>query len=607
MSFEHPTALWALLALLPLAALEWLGLRRAATAMRTLVGDQSGRGLVAHHRVGSRRLGAVLRLAAALSLVVGAAGPQWGREAVRRQAQGSDVVFAIDVSASMDSRDVAPSRLEEARREAYALLDRLPGSRVGIVAFAGDAVRVCPLTLDQAALRMVLSTVGSGSVTTPGTDVGRALRAALKMLPAGRRQEQAIVLWTDGEDNEGHAAGQIDELARSGVRVFAVGVGTPSGDVIPVLDEFGRTVDVKKDEQGEVVRSKLDEKLLRDIGRSTRGGAFFATRAGGELPRLISAMGSLGRSSRGMRMMERPVARFPWFALVAALLLAWDLARARTRAGAATTDLTPEPAPPAKREKPRRAAAPPAKAVAATVGFLLLLAATLGTAHAQSDWARGDQAFRAGRWAQAESLYALRARQRGPAPLKVDLATARALAGRVDEAIRDLGRLTADPGIAGRTAGYNLGTLLGEKGDLDRALGELRRAIERDPSDEDARFNYELLRRRREQQKQQGGQNSQQPPQPQPQPSPGQSGPQQQQQPQPSPNAPPQPQNGSPQNSPNAPQPQQSNDAPQGQGQAGMTQRQADQLLSSLGELERLEQSRMKRMRVLRDRKRKDW
>lgn len=341
MNFEHPTALWALIALLPLGALEWLGLRRAATALRALVGEQSGRGLVAHHRADSRRLGAVLRLSAALTLIVGAAGPQWGREAVRRQAQGSDVVFALDVSASMDSRDVAPSRLEEARREAYALLDRLPGSRVGIVAFAGDAVRVCPLTLDQAALRLVLSTLGSGSVTTPGTDLGRALRVALKMLPAGRRQEQAIVVWTDGEDNEGHAVAQIDELKRSGVRVFAVGVGTPAGDVIPVLDEFGRTVDVKKDEQGEVVRSRLDEKLLRELGRSTRGASFFATRAGGELPRLVSAMGSLGRSSRGMRMMERPVARFPWFALLAALLLAWDLARARTRAGQAGASRRP--------------------------------------------------------------------------------------------------------------------------------------------------------------------------------------------------------------------------------------------------------------------------
>ncbi len=280
MSFDHPIWLWALLALLPLALVEVLAMRRASRSLRLLVGDQSGKALTAHHAPGARRLGLALRLGAVAALVLGAAGPQWGREAVRRQAQGSDVVFVIDVSTSMDSRDVAPSRLEEARREAYALLDRLPGSRVGVVAFAGDAVRVCPLTLDQSAVRLVLGTLGSGAVTTPGTDLGRALRMGLKMLPAGRREEQAMVVWTDGEDNEKHAESAIPELQRAGVRVFTVGVGTASGDVIPVVDEMGRTVDVKKDEQGNVVRSQLDERLLRQIGRSTRGAAFFASRAG---------------------------------------------------------------------------------------------------------------------------------------------------------------------------------------------------------------------------------------------------------------------------------------------------------------------------------------
>jgi Ca-activated chloride channel family protein len=106
----------------------------------------------------------------------------------------------IDVSASMDVRDVAPSRIEEARREAMAVLDRLEGSRVGIVAFSGDAVRLCPLTLDRDAVRLTLEGLGSSSVSEPGTDLGKALRLATRLMPAGRREEQAVVLWTDGED-----------------------------------------------------------------------------------------------------------------------------------------------------------------------------------------------------------------------------------------------------------------------------------------------------------------------------------------------------------------------------------------------------------------------
>ncbi len=219
--------------------------------------------------------------------------------------------------------------------------------------------------------------------------------------------------------------------------------------------------------------------------------------------------------------------------------------------------------------------------------------------------ARGDAAFRARRWAQAESLYALRARKGGPVPLRGNLATARALAGRPAEAAQELSRLAADPGPAGQTAGYNLGTLLGQGGEIERALGELRRAIERDPDDADARFNYELLRRR---QKQSLGKDDPKP-NPQPKPSPGQNGDQDQPQPKPDAQSPPRPQDPQPQNAPNAPSPQQNNPSPgpNGQGMPGMTKQQAEQLLSSLGELEKLEQARLKRMRVLRDRKGKDW
>lgn len=241
MTFESPTWLWALLLLPPLALLEWRAVERARRAARALVGPRPGTALLAQALPVSRRTGVGLRLGALALLVLGAAGPQWGRETVRRQSQGSDLVFVVDVSASMDARDVAPTRLDEARREALGLLERVPGSRVGVVAFAGDAVRLCPLTLDHAATRLVVESLSSSTVSTPGTDLGRALRTALQLLPQGRREEQAVVLWTDGEDLEGHGRDAVADVKRAGVRVFAVGVGTPGGDVIPVLDDAGRT------------------------------------------------------------------------------------------------------------------------------------------------------------------------------------------------------------------------------------------------------------------------------------------------------------------------------------------------------------------------------
>jgi Ca-activated chloride channel family protein len=578
MTFEHPGWLLWLMLLVPLALIEWRALLRTERSLRLLLGARPLPGLLAQ-RLPGRRFGAVaLRLAAVASLGVGAAGPQWGREAVRRQSQGSDIAFVLDVSASMQTRDVPPSRMEEAQREAEALLERLQGSRVGVVAFAGDAVRLCPLTLDQTAVRLTLETIGPGAVSEPGTDLGRALRTALKLLPPGRRDEQAMVLWTDGEDLEGHAREAIDELRRSGVRVFVVGVGTPAGDVIPTFDVSGVTVDVKHDEQGHIVRSRLDEDLLRELARATHGSYFSASRSGGELVRLAGALGALARSRRGTRLVERPVARFPLCALLGAAAVLVFLATPRRRSA--------------------RRSAPLARARAAAAVALLLLA-PVAPARAQSDWARGDAAYRKHDWARAESLYARRARvPRAPAGLLTNLATVHARQAPGDSGVElQLSHLSTREDAAGRMAGYNLGTLLGQRREIDRALGELRRAIERDPGDADARWNYELLKRQEpsagKQPKPQpnasqaGAPNKAQPPNPQP----GQGG---------APSKPPPPQ-------PNGSQSPEAQTPPAPGMQRPMTRDEAERLLGSLGDLERLEQQNRRRTHVQRERKGKDW
>lgn len=593
MSFTAAQWLWLLAALPVLALLEWRAARRGDAALQRLVGARRDQVLLGQRRSGQRRLGIALRLAAFALLAIGAAGPEWGTQVVRRSASGSDVVLAIDVSTSMDVRDVAPSRLEEARREALAVLDRLEGSRIGVVAFAGDAVRLCPLTLDRAAVRLVLESITSFSVSQPGTDLGRGLRMAMKVLPGGRRSEQIIVLWTDGEDLEQGATGAIEDAARGGYRVLAVGVGTPAGDVVPVLDDQGRSVDVKRDETGAVVKSRLDENLLRTLARRTRGAYFAAARPGGELPRLLGALAGVARGARGTRLVERPVPRFPWLALGAILLIAFDLGRVHRRVP------VDEPAPEvakaaaAAAKKPRRSSRKRRRAAAAAAA--LLLALVTGEARAQSDWAKGDRAFREQRFGAAESLYARRARQAGvktPPELRVNLGTARALAGRGPAAESLLADLAKGGGAAGTTAAYNLGTLEARRGAYDAALQSLRRSLELHPDDPDARYNYELaLQRREEQRRRQQGQ-------PPPQPSPSTPSPQSQDQqaqaaPQPPPGSPP-----VPQNQPEA-------EPPRG-GQA-MDRRTAEQLLGSLSELERLEQQRLRKVRVVRERRGRDW
>ena len=576
MTFADPRWLWGLAALPLLVLLDLLAVRRARRGLARLAGKRPDSVLRVQIQAGSRIRGALLRLGALVALGAGAAGPQWGREVVRRASTGSDVVLVMDVSASMDARDVAPSRLDEARREALAVLDRLEGSRVGVVAFAGDAVRLCPLTLDRSAARLTIESLSSGSMSTPGTDLGRALRMAARVLPPGRRDEQGVVLWTDGEDLERGARETVDGLAAGGVRVLAVGVGTPRGGEVPVLDGQGRAVDVKREPGGGPVVSRLDEALLRTIARRTRGGYFSAARPGGELPRLLASLGTLARSSRGSRVTEQPVARFRFFALLAMVLVGWDLVRAHRR-----------------REAESEAAAPlhsERGAAAAVVVLLLLLGPR--AAQAQSDWARGDRAFRAERWTEAESLYARRLRHGGPDGVRLNLALARAKAGDGARAEAELSALALRDTRTGRAAGYDFGTLLGERGELDRALAALRATLRRDPRDEDARWNYEVLlgRRQREQQRNQ-------PPEPKPRQSGGGAG-------------------GS-----SAPQPAQPGVQPSLPPAAGppplqspamgprgtMSRAQAERLLDALTALERSERERERKVRVTTERRGKDW
>jgi Ca-activated chloride channel family protein len=570
MTFSDPRWLAALLALPILALLEGLAARRASAALARLAGSRIDSALLAQRRPLERVERAAIRLAVFTRLVFGAAAPEWGREVIRRGTTGSDIVLVLDVSASMDARDVSPSRIDEARREALAVLDRVAGSRVGIVAFAGDAVRLCPLTLDRSAARLLLESASTGTVSEPGSDLGKALSMALRVMPPGRREEQAIVLWTDGEDLVGGARTTIDDVARAGVRVFVVGVGTPVGDVVPVLDAEGRAIDVKRDDNGRVVRSRLDEGLLHLLAGRSHGAYFSAQTPGGELPRLLSAVDGVARAGRSQRLVERPVARFPWFAAVAALLLLLDFIRAHRRRAAG---LAPGPA--------------AAGAAAIVVMASLALASR---AHAESDWSRGDQAFRAGRYAAAETLYARRLRRGGPDAVRVNRATAAALAHGDTSQVGELKQLSQDDHAAGRTAGYNLGTLLGQRREYDPALEALRQVLERDPADADARWNYEVLLRRRQ------SEEKSPPPKPQPQPSP-----------QPSPSAgqpPPQP---GPKSPPPAPSPNQGPQPPPTPGGSNMTRAQAEQLLNALEELARAEQQRRRNVRAVQEKHGKDW
>ncbi|MGC9519086.1 MAG: VWA domain-containing protein [Desulfuromonadaceae bacterium] len=204
--------------------------------------------------------------------------PMWGQKEQTVVSRGNDIIIALDVSRSMMAEDIMPNRLAKAKHEIAQLFDKLQGHRIGLVIFAGQAFVQCPLTLDYAAAKILLSEVEIGSVPVPGTAVSAAIRKSVESFPPGERESRVIILITDGEDTVEDPKQAAEKAAEEGVMIYAIGIGDPLGVPIPIRDESGAIKDYVKDREGNVVTSKLDEAALRSICLTT-GGAYFRVRA----------------------------------------------------------------------------------------------------------------------------------------------------------------------------------------------------------------------------------------------------------------------------------------------------------------------------------------
>lgn len=225
----------------------------------------------------AHRLWKRLLILAALACMVTALGqPHMRKKETLVERKGVDVIIAIDVSNSMLARDVAPNRLEKAKLELAGLVDKLKGNRMGIVAFAGEAVIQCPLTLDRNAVKLFLSTVSPNLISFQGTAIGKAIGAATQAFSEKEKDSKALILLTDGEDHDPDSKQYVQRAKAAGVRIFTIGIGTADGGTVP--EGSGK---YKKDRQGQVVLSKLNESFLKQVARETGGLYYRSTR--GEL------------------------------------------------------------------------------------------------------------------------------------------------------------------------------------------------------------------------------------------------------------------------------------------------------------------------------------
>jgi len=310
--------------ILPLLALfAGLGMARQRSLLARLGERRSVRRLARSASVQRRAAKAGLILAALFFLILALARPQWGQVVEPVTRRGVDVVLALDVSASMHSRDVTPDRFTRAKALAGELVRRLDGNRLGLVAFAGSGFVQCPLTLDQSALRLFLDILEVGDVPDPGSNLEEAIRVGLTAFPRESGGSRVLILLTDGEDFDGRAVAAAAAAAEAGVVVYAVGLGTATGGPIPTVATSSRSAGYKKDRAGRIITTRLDQDHLEEIARSGGGRYLRAGAALAEAELLAAEIDRMEKSDLSSRMITTHQERYqlPLLAAVCILLV----------------------------------------------------------------------------------------------------------------------------------------------------------------------------------------------------------------------------------------------------------------------------------------------
>ncbi len=212
----------------------------------------------------------VLVLLAFASLVVALVNPKMGTKLKTVKREGVDIVFAIDVSKSMDAEDIAPSRIEKSKQLVSQILNNLGSDRVGIIAYAGGAYPQLPITTDYSAARMFLQALNTDMISSQGTAIGDAIELATTYYDDAQQTNRVLFIISDGEDHEGNVEEITEQASEVGIRIYTIGVGTEKGGPIPIKRN-GVIQNYKKDNEGETVITKLNPETLKDIANAARG------------------------------------------------------------------------------------------------------------------------------------------------------------------------------------------------------------------------------------------------------------------------------------------------------------------------------------------------
>ena len=345
MTFGAPTYLYGLL-LVPVAIIFLLWAERQRQRALARVGTPSLIARLAGNvNTRGRRIKTIMWVASLTLLIIALARPQWGETKQTVPQQGLQVMVALDVSNSMLAQDLKPDRLTRAKLEITELMNHLNGDEVGLTVFSGASFVLFPLTSDYNTARSFLDSARPGIVSRPGTAIGDAIRTAMRGFDDARTSQKVVVVMTDGEDNESNVPAAAQEAAQAGVMIYTIGFGSNTGEVIPEYNDAGQQIGVKKDKNGQVVVSTLNEQALRDIATATGGQYYPAAADGSEIDALSAQLNGLQKGEIQRREGVQRSEQYQWFlAPVVLMLVASELISDRKRSSRPANNRSSQPA-----------------------------------------------------------------------------------------------------------------------------------------------------------------------------------------------------------------------------------------------------------------------
>ncbi len=279
-----------------------------------------------------RRAKLLIQVLGLLFIVVALARPQAGESQQEVKSEGIELLILADVSESMLAEDVKPSRLAQMKIELSKLLDLMPGNKMGVIAFAGSSSLLCPLTSDPNALRMYIDSLDTNSVSTQGTHFETALSYAKEAFERGgvtqdqqARTTRAILIVSDGEDQEKNALEAAKKLAKENIRIYSMAYGTEKGGAIPTRDQFGTMTGFKKDRSGQTILTQVKGEFLSQLAAAGGGKFYFAYFNGEHLKKFVQDLGQLERTQFQTSMMTQYDEKFTVPLIIGIILLMLSL------------------------------------------------------------------------------------------------------------------------------------------------------------------------------------------------------------------------------------------------------------------------------------------